>query len=1269
MSDHIRPSDVISAISELSKIPLSNKSEGMALEEIVQMGRGVLESRAFTLVKVNMDKQTLVHVACAGFDDLYEHAIKNHVIKIGDSSRGAFVDFNVVAKGGNREWYGLQEQGQGVVNPKTARAYNFNSLLSYALQSEEGLIGYLNHFALKNGTFTDEERSILGIFGRHAQMVIERFEYLQSYDHSLHIVNDLSQGLLSLSPDEFLQQVSLKAAELLAVPVCIVWTLDENRDSLHIVATTNNVDEEYKKIQLARDDPGIRRHLASRSIGYLKDVRIRHPEYYKHHEEASKRGWISLLTAPMWSGNELIGMLDIYTKEVRKFKKKEEEFFDAFARHAAVSIQKAELLRDKAMHAEIRRLRERDRIIGEIRQAVANFTNNDGNIEGELNEVLEIIVRRCATAVSANVCMIHLLNTSTGNWELRRGYTSSPHNEFTVTDDFEEAKALAASVADDGESLMCPDTSANKRCAGWLTRANISSLICVPIKSGEAVIGTITVGNGKIGALGTDEKDLLEGIVDSVSNAIRRADLADNMLSLAQASHAADSLQALLQHLVESTRDLMKEPVCLVWLLDKDRNGFVPRAYVLPEKQDIDADELFISNNATGIQEFLHRKMPLFFENAGNVGSHPYGAVLSKLEWKSMLAMPLVVRNRVNGILEVYSYKTERNFTNWHRKLFASWAAQASIAIVNVRARNRLLELGEITRSMASTNDTETLLNLILDSGLTLSRSKRGWISQLDPVSGKLKGENYRGNPETVKDLEVGKGITGLALQQEELVRVPDVTAEQWKDTYVEYWPDSRSELAVPIIVSNAEAHIGTGTEPRSKPIGVLNVESPTLDAFSEADAESLQSLAQMAAIIIERLELDRKLRELTDVETEIVRERGYENTIKIIMKAITETLGYDYVNISLVIPERNRIRTEYIVGIDESRVARFKELADHSLDGDDIQAWVVRNKEKILVPGPEDKGKEWRFDEKIYKEFGHKDLIRVFLPMIVPSDGRVIGTVEAGYRALGYRKYIYEQDVQILQGFLSYAVPALENRKKGLIEQICHEFRAPAVGIRSNAEYLLKWVGHLDEERMRRKTETKFGDIIMDSEAILLQVRELEFLLGKPLPESRPEFTRVMRDIVVKTVKQLKPDIEEKGFSLNDVEYRNEDIGKINIYVDRLKLYQVINNLLINSIKYSEDEPRDFKIRIFANVTPDGYVIVFKDWGIGIRKGLEEKVFELGFRTPEAVDKNVTGSGLGLTLARKIMRDMGGDLLLVNNHGPTEFHVVLPKKLRETKR
>ena len=119
----------------------------------------------------------------------------------------------------------------------------------------------------------------------------------------------------------------------------------------------------------------------------------------------------------------------------------------------------------------------------------------------------------------------------------------------------------------------------------------------------------------------------------------------------------------------------------------------------------------------------------------------------------------------------------------------------------------------------------------------------------------------------------------------------------------------------------------------------------------------------------------------------------------------------------------------------------------------------------------------------------------------------------------------------------------------------------------------------------------------------------------------------------------------------------------------DRAKLNQVVFNLLINSIKYADDDPREFTVRIELGETRDDFVLKFKDWGMGIKREYADRIFEDGFRTPEASSKDPTGSGLGLTISKIIMEQLKGNLVLANAYKPTEFHLVLPKRLDRKER
>lgn len=922
MTDTARELDLIKIFSSLSEIPLACKEKTKALRRITELGREALRSHACTLVFVDLDNKYLTQEACAGFDKGFEERMAGRKIHIGPLQHGCFLDSNLIAKGEVVETYALQRNGQGVANPKTAEKYNLNGVLSYPLKSNDRLIGYLNHFSSESFKFTEADKKLLEIFARQAVVTIERLEYHRTLDRSISILNVLSKSLLLKSPADFLKQVSDKARELLSAPICIVWKLDERQKKLRIVATTGDVDDEYTKIELNPDDPGIKLHLSSKRAAYLSDVTKSHPKY-GHSAEARARGWVSLLSAPMLHEDRIIGMLDVYMKNTRYFKEWEKEFFLAFSNHAALSIQKAELL-------------------------------------------------------------------------------------------------------------------------------------------SEAV------------------------------------------------------------------------------------------------------------------------------------------------------------------------------------------------------GRRRLEKLNEIVKEMTEASDVENLLELILNRGLELVQATRGWIGLLDLKTGELHTKTHRGDPPKLRPLKIGEGITGETLQNEKPTRVDDVRSREWERIYVEFWEDTRSELAVPILITKAQVRVGRELSLGSKPIGVFNVESPIIAAFSKADEDCLSMLAHHVALMIERLELDQKHANLDEIEKEIIGKQDRDEIIRNIMAGVTNTLGYEYLNISLVKRGLNTIQTEYIIGILESEVEEFKRRANHSLDSDDIQADIVKSR-AIEVPGTEDK----RFDPEIFKRFGHDRLIRVFIPMISPSDNSVIGTVEAGYQR-GYRKYIYERDIQILKGFVDYAAIALDRKKKdSLLERIGHEFSSAIVGIRGIASLLQRRIKELSEDLI----QLKLDDILTDCEILLSQVIQLQYILGGSSPISRRERTLVFRDIIIKTIKQLRPLVAEQGFEASRIQYRDIDIGKLIIYVEKAKLNQVVYNLLTNSLKYAENDPNAFAIQIEVDETKTKFIVKFKDWGIGIRNGLEEKIFEEGFRTPEAINKHVAGSGLGLTIARKIMEELDGDLKLAHNYKPTEFHMLLPKNLSEALR
>jgi signal transduction histidine kinase len=240
-----------------------------------------------------------------------------------------------------------------------------------------------------------------------------------------------------------------------------------------------------------------------------------------------------------------------------------------------------------------------------------------------------------------------------------------------------------------------------------------------------------------------------------------------------------------------------------------------------------------------------------------------------------------------------------------------------------------------------------------------------------------------------------------------------------------------------------------------------------------------------------------------------------------------------------------------------------------------------------------------------------------------------------------------------------------LEKDMSLVLDRMLHELKSPIVGIRGHASFIQR---RFNEVRSSPQLlDNKFEDILTECDILMYQIRQIEYLLGKNYTEKiNREKVVVIRDIIIKTIYQFKFYIQEEyGFSFDQIHFDPNDSERITVLTDKPKLNQVVYNLLANAFKYAENDSSNFKLFIEVNEDNTNFIIKFKDWGIGIKEDDRDRVFEEGFRSSEAIAKT-SGSGLGLNIARTIMRQLGGDLKLANNTKPTEFHLILPKYFQE---
>ena len=219
----------------------------------------------------------------------------------------------------------------------------------------------------------------------------------------------------------------------------------------------------------------------------------------------------------------------------------------------------------------------------------------------------------------------------------------------------------------------------------------------------------------------------------------------------------------------------------------------------------------------------------------------------------SQLAVPMRRKGRVIGALNLLN-EVEGAFTNQDLALLRQFAAHVAVAIENARlfeSERHYIEtletLAEIGREMSSILDLDALLTRIASLTKRLVDYRTFGILLLNDSTGELdmKLAVRYGRGAESKHVKLGEGLVGWAAQHKEPVLVPDVSKDP---RYVNFVDDARSELVIPMMI-------------KDRCIGVFDLESPELEAFTKEHKELLTLLASQAAVAIDNARLYEELR------------------------------------------------------------------------------------------------------------------------------------------------------------------------------------------------------------------------------------------------------------------------------------------------------------------------------------------------------------------------------------------------------------------------
>jgi PAS domain S-box-containing protein len=223
-----------------------------------------------------------------------------------------------------------------------------------------------------------------------------------------------------------------------------------------------------------------------------------------------------------------------------------------------------------------------------------------------------------------------------------------------------------------------------------------------------------------------------------------------------------------------------------------------------------------------------------------------------------------------------------------------------------------------------------------------------------------------------------------------------------------------------------------------------------------------------------------------------------------------------------------------------------------------------------------------------------------------------------------------------------------MERRREEFLGMASHELKTPLTTIKGYTQMVEDKVKDINDEKLNEylKRTNKYIDKLTDLINDLLDIARIQ--------AGRMTFNKTVFDIY----DLIKDCVEtvQAGTQTHTVKIENNKHIKIN--GDRLRIEQVLINLLNNAIKYS---PEAEKVIIIVEKQENNIILSVKDFGIGIPEDQKEKVFERFYRT-ESAEKNFSGLGVGLYISREIIFRHMGDMWVTSEVGKgSTFHFKLP--------
>lgn len=612
---------------------------------------------------------------------------------------------------------------------------------------------------------------------------------------------------------------------------------------------------------------GLMGHVAASGQPLVLEDILRDPRLAQR-DLVEAEGLRSLACVPLQARGRTLGVLAVARHAPRPFTPPDAALLTSIGQQVGVTVENARL------YEQARRRADEMEALYHIGLVTTSTL--------ALDEVLQQIHEQVRQLVSFDAFYIALYDEA--NDELRLGLiVEDGHVQPEITVKVSEGGGLTAWIIRSRQALRVGDVEAERdrlpavpRQVGTLTRAWLG----LPLIAKDRVVGVMSVQSHRPNVFDEDNERLLATIAAQAAIAIENARLYERsraqardlelLYEVGQLFSSSLNPQEVLSHVAHRCTEVSGADLCLVRLVEDD-SLVVRGSYYCDDAERAEVEGLLLANPIR-VGEGIAGQVVASGQPIISAGVDPAGLTLpgyvDYLRSREWLLVPLRAQDRISGVLTLIARRERRRFSARDLTLVQEIANQAAAALENARlyqeANRRLKEASLIQAVALEGAAGRPFDDIVADA---TERLHRLWTSHhlgflFPDETGTLRVHaSYVGlSPELKRSMrfQPGKGIVGRVAQTGQPFVVPDVRQEL---EYIEVTAGTCSEMAAPLLV-------------RDRVIGVVNVESTQLNAFSADDLRLLSALAGQLAMILDNVQahgdLADRAQQLQDAYTEL---------------------------------------------------------------------------------------------------------------------------------------------------------------------------------------------------------------------------------------------------------------------------------------------------------------------------------------------------------------------------------------------------------------